>query len=149
MAEQSPPMSFREKSAWVSLVSLITVFGSYFTYVGLVLAGFARNRVALFPVLVLTFVLAEVVLHVVLATQSPREARTPKDEREHLIELRATRTAFYVLLISAFGSIGTVHLRLTDPDDRPWLMMQAVLFSIVLAEVVKFGREVVLCRQDA
>ena len=149
MTDKQSPMSFREKSAWISLASLIVVFGSYFTFIGMVLAGFARNRFALFLVMVVVFIIAEVVLHLVIATQSPRDARTPKDEREQLIELKATRTAFHVLLISAFGSIGTVHLRLSDPDDHLWLMMQAILFSIVLAEGVKFGRVIVLYRRDA
>jgi hypothetical protein len=149
MIHQPPPMSFREKSAWISLVLLLIVFGAYFSYIGLVLAGVARNRWALFLVMAAVFLIAEVVLHIVIATQSPRDARTPKDEREQLIELRATRTAFYVLLVSAFASIGTVHLRLSDPDDRLWLMMQAILFSIVFAEAVKFARQIVLYRQDA
>ena len=149
MTGQLSPMSFREKSAWISLVSLVVVFGTYFSYIGMVMAGLARNRFALFLVMVAVFVIAEVVLHLVIATQSPRDARTPKDEREQLIELKATRTAFYVLLVSAFGSIGTVHLRLSDPDDHLWLMMQAILFSIVFAEAVKFARQIVLYRRDA
>ena len=36
-------------------------------------------------------------LHVAIAVRSPRDARAPKDEREVLIDLKATRTAFYVL----------------------------------------------------
>jgi hypothetical protein len=149
MTIERSPMSFREKSAWISFVSLLAVFGSYFTYIGMVLAGLARNRFALFLMMALVFIVAEVALHVVIASRSPRDARTPRDEREQLIELKATRTAFYVLLISAFGALGTVHLQLSDPDDHLWLMMQAILFSVVLAEAVKFGREIVLYRRDA
>ena len=149
MTNELPPLSFREKSAWISLVSLIVVFGAYFSYIGMVLAGSARNRFALFPVMVAVFIVAEVVLHLAIATHSPRDARTSKDEREQLIELKATRTAFYVLLVSAFGSIGTVHLRLSDPGDHLWLMMQAILFSIVFAEGVKFAKQIVLYRRDA
>ena len=149
MFNQRLQMSFREKSAWISLVSLVLVFGGYFSYIGMVLAGLARYRFALFPLMVGVFIIAEVMLHLVIAAQSPRDARTPKDEREQLIELKATRAAFYVLLVSAFASIGTAHLRLSDPDDRLWLMMQAILFSIVFAEVVKFARQIALHRQDA
>jgi hypothetical protein len=54
-----------------------------------------------------------------------------------------------VLLVCAFGSIGTVHLRLSDPDDHLWLMMQAILFSIVFAEGVRFARQIALYRRDA
>ena len=61
-------MSFREKSAWISLVSLVVVFGAYFSYIGMVLAGLARNRFALFLIMVAVFIVAEVVLHFVVAT---------------------------------------------------------------------------------
>jgi hypothetical protein len=149
MDNELSPMSFREKSAWVSLVSIVLVFGAYFSYVGMVLAGLARNRLALFPVIVGVFIVAEVVLHVVIATQSPRDARTPRDERERLIELKAMRPAFYVLLVCALGSIATAHVRLSDADDHLWVMRQAVLFSIVLAEAVKFAGQIVLYRRDA
>jgi hypothetical protein len=47
----------------------------------------------------------EIAVHTMVAIQSPRDARVPKDEREQLIELRATRLAFYVLL-SGMHSIG-------------------------------------------
>ncbi len=149
MDNELSPMSFREKSAWVSLVSIVLVFGAYFSYVGMVLAGLAGNRLALFPVMVGVFIVAEVVLHVAIATQSPRDARTPRDERERLIELKAMRPAFYVLLVCAFGSLATAHVRLSDPDDHLWLMMQAILFSIALAEAVKFAGQIVLYRRDA
>ena len=149
MSDERSPISFREKSAWISLLLLLVVFGAYFSYIGMVLAGLARNRFELFLVMVAVFIIAEVALHLVIVTRSPNEARTAKDEREQLIELKATRTAFYVLLVSAFGSIGTVHLPMGDPDDRLWLMMQGVLFSIVLAEGVKFARQIVLHRRDA
>jgi hypothetical protein len=39
-------------------------------------------------------------------------------------------------------------LRLSDPDDHLWLMMHAILFSLVLAEGVKFGRQIALYRRD-
>jgi hypothetical protein len=149
MADQAPPMSFREKTAWVSFVLLVAMFGAYFTYIAMVLAGVARNRFALFLLVLAAFVALEVTLRFAIATQAPRDAQTPKDEREQLIELKATRTAFYVLLVSAFASIGTMHLRLRDPGDHAWLMMQAILFSIVLAEAVKFARQIVLFRRDA
>jgi hypothetical protein len=59
----------------------------------------------------------EVVLHVATALQSPRATRTPKDERERLIDLKATRLAFPVVLVGAFAAMGTMHL-----DAGRWVM---------------------------
>ena len=74
----------------------------------------------------------------------PGEARTPKDERERLIELRATRVAFPVLLFGTFAAIGILHF----PPGK-WVMAHAVLLAIVVAELVKFGAQVVCYRRTA
>jgi hypothetical protein len=151
MHDHKPPLSFREKSAWISLASLVIVFGIYFWNVARVLAGHSPLApiVPLFFSLIAALIVAEVVLHLAIAIQSPKEARTPKDEREWSIELKATRVAFFVLMAGALVSIWTLHLRLSDPSEHPWLMAHCVLFSLVLAGLVKFAMQVVLYRRDA
>jgi hypothetical protein len=139
-------MSFREKSAWVSFLLILVVFAIYFWNVGRVLMGTASSA-GIFPLflrLVIALVVAEVVLHVVLAVRDPKEARTPKDERERLIELKATRVAFYVLVTSAFLSIGWMHV-----SSSPWVMGHSVLFSIVVAELAGYGSQIVYFRRGA
>ena len=69
----------------------------------------------------------EVAVHAVLAARAPREARTPRDEREQLIEMRATRLAFHVLLIGALAGVATIHV-----SRSAWVMQQVVLFAVVL-----------------
>jgi hypothetical protein len=138
-------MSFREKSAWISLICLALVFGVYF---GTLLssseeANFQESGHA-FVLAVIILVTLEVVLHVLAAWRAP-DARSPADERERLIALKATRVAFYVLAAGAFlASVAIVHA----PANR-WLLANAVLFAIVTAEVVKFGVQVVLYRRGA
>ncbi len=87
-------MSFREKSAWITLISILLVSFLYFTHVPqpfdpdpgeweLMVIGLA----------IAAFVVIEIIAHIVLYVRFPKEARTPKDEREYLIDLRATRLA--------------------------------------------------------
>lgn len=83
-----------------------------------------------------------IVLHAAIAMRSPRDTQTPKDERERLIEMRATHIAFYVLITGALAGVAVIHVR-----NSAWLMQQVVLFAIVLAEVVKFGLQVAFYRQ--
>jgi len=135
-------MSFREKSAWISLLLIVAVFGPYFWLVGQSLTGKAHVHGGTQFALILLFVVLEIVLHVAIAVQSPRDARAPKDERENLIDLKATRSAFYVLFGGALLSIFTMHFRV-----NVWTMSQFVLFSIVVAELVKFASQVVLFRR--
>ncbi len=139
-------MSFREKSAWVSFVTILAVFipffwNSYRQYQGEI-SG--RDAVGTAFTLLTTFVALEILLHVVLALRAPKEARTPRDEREQLIDMRATRVGFYVLLVGALAAVGMVHL-----TSRAWVIQQVVLLAIVLAELVRFGGQIVLFRRDA
>jgi hypothetical protein len=145
MSEQSP-MSFREKSAWVSFLSILAVFIPFFWNSYRQFAGQVDSHSAVgtaFGLLAL-FVILAIVLHVAIAIRSPRDARTPKDERERLIDMRATRVAYYVLLVGALAAVGTVHLR-----NSGWLIQQVVLLAIVVAELVKFGGQILLFRRDA
>jgi len=139
-------MSFREKSAWISLVLLLGIFGTYFWNSQRVLAGrldhddFFRIGV----ILIVLFVVLEIVLHVLVAIQSPKEARTPKDERERLIEMKATTVAFHVLVAGGLLSIATIHF-----GWGSYAITQHVLLSIVVAELVKFGGQIAYYRRGA
>ena len=103
-------MSFREKSAWISLVLILLVFAPYFWFVGRSFAGAGHVHVGTQFGLITLFVILEIVVHVAIGIRSPRDARAPRDEREDLIDLKATRTAFYVLFAGALISIFTLHV---------------------------------------
>jgi hypothetical protein len=135
-------MSFREKSAWISLTLILLVFGPYFWLVARSFTGGAHVHGGTQFALILLFALLEVVVHVAIGLQSPRDARAPRDEREILIDLKATRTAFYVLFAGALFSIFTLHVPI-----RAWTLSQFVLLSIVVAELVKFANQIVLFRR--
>src|SRR5215470_5037251 len=89
-------MSFREKTAWISLLSMTGIYGLYFWSVshsaspgGFHLGGLLETIVAL--------AIVQTVLTIAIAIFSPKEAQAPRDERERLIDLRATRFAYAAL----------------------------------------------------
>lgn len=137
-------MSFREKSAWVSFTVIGAVFGIYFARVLHLLptrwGGGSPFR--LFVILVTALVAIELALHVAIAIQSPHEARTPKDERERFIDMKATGRAFPVLLVGALAAIGTLHL-----DVGRWEMAHVMLLAIVIAQLTRFGAQIVYHRR--
>ena len=137
-------MSFREKSAWISFVSILVIFGAYFWRVARVLHGDDNFPFEFAVAFLVAFVLVEIAAHAVVAFQTPKDVRAPKDERERLIEMRATRVAFQVLVLGALGGVGTMHL-----TQSVWVMSQAVLLAIVVAELVKFGGQILYFRRGA
>ena len=73
-------MSFREKSAWISFVCLLLL--TLACVVGLRHHPHdAQGHLYLALGVFLGFLLLQVVLHVLVVVQSPKDARTPKDER--------------------------------------------------------------------
>ena len=84
------------------------------------------------------------VTHIFLAVRSPSEANAALDERERQIHLRATRPAYYVLLVGAFLVVGTLHLHVNS-----WLMAHSVLFVIWVAELTNYGTRLYFYRREA
>lgn len=140
-------MSFREKSDWLSFVSLC-LMGIYFAEVVRGLLGGAHPGgpyyFVLFWALVAVLVVIQVVTHIVLAIRAPDDARTPVDEREDLIHLRATRPAYFVLLVGTFLTIGTMHMGFSI-----WQFAHCVLFTIWFAELVRYGLRLYYYRREA
>ena len=139
-------MSFNEKSDWCSFVS-ISLFAFFFGELawGLLDPSRPRHNTLIFFVVVVALIIAiQVVTHVILAVRSPSEANAALDERERQIHLRATRPAYYVLLVGALLVVGTLHLSV----DR-WLMAHCVLLVIWLAEMTNYGTRLYFYRREA
>ncbi len=137
-------MSFREKSAWISLLSMSGIYGIYFWSVihpgpqggGFHFGGLLGTIIALVAV--------QVVLTVVVAIFTPRQARAPRDERDKLIELRAMRVAYAGL---ATGMALACFFGAFDP---PLVFnTNALLFILVTAEIMRSGCQIIQYRRGA
>jgi hypothetical protein len=140
-------MSFREKSAWITLITLILVSAAWATHFpwGRPFTLAPEPNPFLFHTLVLatvTFVVVVVVAHVVVAIRAPREASAPADERERLIGLKATRFAAYVYATLSLSSVFLIHLGANQIG-----IAYFVLASFVIAEVVSCVARIVYHRR--
>ena len=137
-------MSFREKSAWISMLSMLAIYGFYFWSVinAGSQAGGARSGGLLGTIVAL--VVVQVLLTIAVAMFTPREAKAPRDERDKLIELRAMRVAYSglatsVALACLFGAF-----------DPPIIFnTNALLFILVTAEVLRSACQIIQYRRDA
>ncbi len=139
-------MSFREKSAWISFICLLlftlgVVFSQHFH------THDAQGRDVLNPLhlalaIFVGFIVLQIVLHLIIAAQAPKDARTPKDERERFIELRAARIGFYSLVVGELIAMAAFHAH-----GRVGTLMWSVLLAILIAWLIKLGREIVLYRR--
>jgi hypothetical protein len=136
-------MSFREKSAWVTLTSILIVFLLYFTHVPRLFDPDPGEwQLTVIGLCIAAFVVIEVIAHLVLYWRFPKDARTPKDERERLIDLRATRLAAYVYVAGTFLAILTPH-----HGASGFAVGVFVLLSFVIAEFVNYSARIILYRR--
>jgi hypothetical protein len=87
-----------------------------------------------------------VVAWLVLRLRNPTEARTPKDELEKLIDLKALRIAAYVFFLGSFlASFVTLHVI----GASAGMMAVAQLLAFVVAEIVNYAARIVYYRRIA
>jgi hypothetical protein len=141
-------MSFREKTAWITLITLVLASLLFIVHPPTDLTLAPDSDLFRFHVLMLsiaTFVVIEVVAILVLRLKSPRDAKAPLDERERLIALKARSLAWYVLAVASLGSVMvTIHLGANEIG-----LAYCVLASFVLSLVVNYVARIVYYRRGA
>lgn len=137
-------MPFREKSAWISLLSISGICGVYFwsvKHAGPQLDGF---RFGSLLETIIALVIVQAVLTIAAAILTPTEAKAPRDERERLIELKATRVAYSglatgIALACFFGAFNPPIVFDTN----------ALLLVLVTAELLRSGSQIIQYRLSA
>ncbi len=136
-------MSFREKSAWITLVTVLVCFGIYFGSIALGLVS-ARGFDTLHLLLacVVGLVLLQVALTVVAAVTTPKDGRAPKDERETLIQLRSQSLGYSVLVMLVLALFIPGHLGHTVIDMMNFALLDVVLavLTVAVAQIIMFRR---------
>ena len=139
-------MSFREKRAWVTLITLVGVLILFWLHIppGRMLAP--EPNLWLLHVLALmlaTFVTVEIIAHFVMRIGSPRDAKTPKDERERLIELKSIAIAWYSYAILSIGGVFvTIHMGANEIG-----LGFVVLLAFVIAEIINYAMRIYYYRR--
>ncbi len=136
-------MSFREKSAWITLLTVMLCFGVYF---GSIVTGQVRGPHALFLLLlcVAGLVVLQVGLTIVAALTTPKDSRAPRDERETLILSRSHALGYYVLLVLVLALFIPVHLGHSALDMANFALLDVVIATLVVSvsQIVMFRRGV-------
>ncbi len=146
-------MSFREKIAWISLLTTVGVWGFYFARVvpALTSGDSGPWQMALFVECVVFTVIVQAVLTTATAIGAPREARAPADEREARIAGRATVIAYTILLglvlcvacatPFVLGMTlkveGMTYVSLSSRGDPTVIVANGILLAVVVAELVR------------
>lgn len=137
-------MSFREKTAWICLLTMTAVYGWYFW--GTLPALFAGGPP---PMNLTTSIVILAVLQIVplalIAAAAPLEARAPRDERDQLIELKGSRAGYAVLVTGALlACVAAMHF-----GGGGALLANGIFLAIVAAQLAKYLVQIVHYRRGA
>lgn len=148
-------MSFQEKSILGSLVITLCLFGAYFIQVFKVFTADSSGAVAVLPFtligIVVAVVVVEVIYHIAIALASRDEG---EDERDRLIEAKATRFSYYILATGSITAAGymliSAFLDHSAGDSSFQTLIAAanmIIFSFILSEVVGFALQLYYYRR--
>ena len=127
-------MAFREKTAWLELVTMLVAYGVYVGIVGPA-AGFGEERmldiVWSFGPVAAAHAIAVIVGAIFIAVTARKEAEARADERDRAIARRGATIGYYMLIAGMIVVGGIMPF-----SEPPWMIVNAALFAIVLAETV-------------
>ena len=137
-----PPLrlTFREKSLWVTLVSMIGLYTYYFVRVLQIGEGDAGQVAGLFIGTVIVMVISQAIIHAAMAIH--RRPEKP-DERDARIAMMSTRVAYYVLMAGVWAALSVCAM---PPVGRFWVA-HAGLLAIVVAEITRCATQLILYRR--
>ncbi len=132
-------MSFREKSAWISFLTLLLAAGLFISH--LVLEGlYQMGALHVFLLCLIGLVVLQLVLNGVASALTPADAKGPQDERERDIVLRSHRVGYYVLVVAVMAMFVTGHMtrHTVDMIYHAFAAVTVSTLSISLTQVVLF-----------
>lgn len=139
-------LSFEEKSTWVSLAIILIVFTGYFSqvYDGLLSGTLDKAAVSgLFFGAVITVVILEIVLHIVIAAFSHKDADQPRDERDRLFTMKAGNISGWVLGIAVL--MIAAHTFIQELDSI-WVA-NLLLFAVFVSQVTSYALQIAYYRR--
>jgi hypothetical protein len=143
-------MSFREKTAWITLVTILVCFGAYY---GAIISGMLRQtswQAFHFGIMAIVgLVLLQVALKLAALLVTPRDSRSASDERELMIHARSHVIGYYVLMIGMAGTLIVTHLPMRGESLVDLIVrivnsgvaaMVCAALSVAIAQIVMLRR---------
>ena len=106
---------------------------------------------------IFSIIIVEIIFQSLITAGSRNNAELEGDERDSFIMLTANNSGYWVLSIGVIATIGQLILPYVfgiefSPEELigiPMFAMHLLLFSFILAEVVRFSHQIYLYRKDA
>lgn len=145
-------ISFRERLAWVCLLTTVTLYAFYFSHIVKLLRADALSSSALLGSFIGVVALQTVIAIVAGIAVAVGTRNDPKDERDRAISGRANRNAYVVLAFGVgcviFGEMACAVFPAFcwSIFATPAASSQVLFFCFVVAEIAKYFTEAISYR---
>jgi len=136
-------MSFREKSAWITLILLLLCFGAYFGSIATHhISGHGWGSVHLLMACVLAYLVLLFVLSLAAKWTTPKDGLAMRDERERLIQARSHTIGYYLMMVLTLVIGVPFHAGLPAV-----VLVNLALLDVVVAGIVVAVAQIVMFRR--
>jgi hypothetical protein len=142
-------MSFRERTAWITAITIVICFGTYYgaIYSGLVPSN-TWSSFHLGLACILSLVVLQLILNLAASLMNPKDARTPRDERDRMIHARSHIVGYYVLMFGIASVLVTTHVPvhagfgdlIVNTVNLGVLVMVIAAFSVAVSQIIMYRR---------
>jgi hypothetical protein len=142
-------MSFRERTAWITAITIVVCFGVYYgsIYSGLVPSN-SWSSFHLGLACILSLLVLQIALNVIASLLNPKDARTPRDERDQMIHARSHIVGYYVLMFGIALVLVTTHVPvhagfgelIVNTVNLGVLVMVIAAFSVAVSQIIMYRR---------
>jgi hypothetical protein len=152
-------MSFKEKSAWISLLSTVSIFGYYFYNIFMLIGEppeMAKEAAKDYLIhAVFLSIVVESVFHIVLAAINRQSKAIEGDERDKTYEYKANSLGYTVLAVGVVITLGGMITLEYNPTlaeynrvmQIPLQTAHILMFSFILSEIVRFAGQIFYYRK--
>jgi len=134
-------MTYKERTIWISLIAVVMIFGNYFFYAYKILLDLDEsNDPSLIGIAIpafILFIVIHIVTQIILVIFNRKQAT---DERDRLIDLKASSTAYTVLVIGV--TMGVYGAFASSQFESPLFVAHHFAFSFILAETGRYITQV-------
>ena len=142
-------MSFREKTAWITAITIVVCFGIYY---GAIYGGLVRSNTwesfHLGLQCIIALLILQIALNVIAGLLNPRDARTPRDERDRTIHARSHVVGYYVLMFGVAAVLFSTHIPvpgnvgdlIVNTVNLGVLAMVIAALSVAVSQIIMYRR---------
>lgn len=142
-------MSFREKTAWITAITIVVCFGIYY---GAIFGGLVPSNTwesfHLGLACIISLLVLQIALNVFAGLLNPRDARTPRDERDRMIHARSHVVGYYVLMFGIALVLVTTHVPvhtsfgdlIVNTVNFGVLVMVIAALSVAVSQIIMYRR---------